>query len=574
MTQVFVKGQNAPLTAAALRIMVDAGIAVDLSALLLTETGRVRSDGDLVFYNQPAAPGVTWLTGGAGGAQRVEIDLSAIPADVARVIAVISPDDRTMTFGSGAAPVARLVEATGTELGTFTMQGLSEERAVIAWELYRRAGAWKVRAIGQGYSGGLAQLIAAHGVDVEQEEPVAAPVTSSPHFPGTSGTVTSSPHFPGTGGAPAASQQPQQQQPLPEVGGPLEERLYQQVWSIFQDAARSTSALRSAVGYAEQRRDSEVGELLNDPRLRNSPQTAAARAEADRRHDELVRRAEADRRRDVDQLVTELKGLSASLPAPMAAWDSPRWRDWRLPETLTVGIRVGDVHVPESPELRIPLLFRLPLMRALWIDSTGADRNTAVAMARSVVVRLLAAHPPGQLSVSVADLAGAGAAARAFDLGGAQGGGSGAVPVAATPQALSDMLEHLVERVDLVQMAMRAGATDPSHEHIDGGRRLLVLHDFPYGFDEATFARLQYLLSEGPEAGVHILMVADPQDSSTLGPMVGAVWRSMARLPVLSGDHMGDPWVGLTWTFTPDATTGSTAVDEILARLARQADGR
>jgi stress response protein SCP2 len=570
MTLVFVKGQNAPLTAQQLRIMVDAAVAVDLSALLLTETGRVRSDGDFVFYNQPAAPGLTWLTGGAGGSQRVEIDLSAVPADVDRVIAVISPDDRTTKFGSGPAPVARLVEANGAELGTFTMDGLSEERAVIAWELYRRAGAWKVRAIGQGYSGGLAQLIAAHGVDVEQEEPAPAPVTSSPHFPGTS-----SPHFPGTGSsqAPAASQQPQ---PAQEIGGPPEERLYQQVWSIFQDAARSTSALRSAVGYAEQRRDNEVGELLNDPRLRNSPQTAAARAEADRRHDELVRRAETDRRRDVDQLVAELKGLASTLPAPMAAWDSPRWRDWRLPETTTVGIRVGDVHVPESPELRIPLLFRLPLMRALWIDSTGADRAAAVAMARSVVVRLLAAHPPGQLSISVADLAGGGAAAHALDLGGKFGGGA-ATPVAATPQALGEMLEHLVERVDLVQMAMRAGAVptsyDGSHE-IDGGRRLLVLHDFPYGFDERSVAHLHYLLNEGPEAGVHVLMVADPADSSTLGPLVGAVWRSMARLPVLSGDHMGDPWVGLTWTFTPDVTTGSTAVDEILARLARQADGQ
>lgn len=566
MTLVFVKGQNGPLTAQRLRIMVDAAIAVDLSALLLAETGRVRSDGDFVFYNQPSAPGITWLTGGAGGAQRVEIDLTAVPADVDRVIAVISPDDRTMTFGSGPAPVARLVEETGAELGTFTMGGLSEERAVIAWELYRRGGAWKVRAIGQGYSGGLAQLVAAHGVDVEQEEPPPAAVTGSPHFPGTP-----SPHFPGPSGTPAASQQPQ---PAQEIGGPPQERQYQQVWAIFQDAARSTSALRSAIGYAEQRRDNEVGELLNDPRLRNSPQTAAARAEADRRYDELVRRAEADRRRDVDQLVAELKGLSTTLPAPLAAWDSPRWRDWRLPETMTVGIRVGDVHVPETPQLRIPLVFRLPLMRALWIDSTGADRNAAVAMARSVVVRLLAAHPPGQLSVSVADLAGGGAAARALDLGGAPGAG-GSTPVAATPQALSEMLEHLVERVDLVQMAMRAGAMGGGpQDNIDGGRRLLVLHDFPYGFDERSVAHLHYLLNEGPEAGVHVLMVADPADSSTLGPLVGAVWRSMARLPVLAGDHMGDPWVGLTWTFTPDVTTGSTAVEEILARLARQADGQ
>src|SRR3954454_24739582 len=99
MTQVFVKGQNGPLAAQQLRIMVDAAVAVDLSALLLAETGRVRSDGDFVFYTQPAAPGSTWLAGGAGGSQRVEIDLSAIPADVHRVIAVISPDDGTMPFG-------------------------------------------------------------------------------------------------------------------------------------------------------------------------------------------------------------------------------------------------------------------------------------------------------------------------------------------------------------------------------------------------------------------------------------------------------------------------------------------
>ncbi|MEV8512050.1 TerD family protein [Dactylosporangium sp. NPDC051484] len=547
MTLVLVKGQNAPLVASWLKVTVDAAVAVDLSAVLLAETGRVRSDGDFVFYNQPKGAGLSWRPFDGGGAQRVEVDLSALPADVVRILAVVSRDGPTATFGGVPAPVARATDATGAELATFSIDGLSAERAVIAWELYRRGGGWKIRAVGQGYSGGLAELAVVHGVDVEQDEP--PPASAESYRP-----------------APAV--------PAPPVGGVPQERLCEQVRGVFEDAARSAYALRSAIGYAAQRRDDEISELLADPRFRNSPETASARAEADRRHDELVSRAESDHRRDVAQLVSELRGLAVTLPAPMAGWDSPAWRGRLPPPTTAAAIRVGELHVPEAPQLRIPLLFRLPLTRALWIDSANVDRPAAVSMARSIVVRLLAAHPAGWLGVSVADLAGGGTAALALDPTGAPGSGRLSPPVATTPQQLNALLDNLVDRVDLVQMAMRAGTVGTLPGTIDGGRRLLVLHDFPYGFDERSVAQLQYLLSEGPAAGVHLLMVADPADSSTLGPLISAMWRSMSRLPVVSDDHMGDPWVGLTWTFTPDAPAGSTAVDEILARLARGADGR
>ncbi|GAA2588587.1 hypothetical protein GCM10010399_18270 [Dactylosporangium fulvum] len=546
MTLVLVKGQNAPLVASRLRVTVDAAVAVDLSAVLLAATGQVRSDGDVVFYNQQEGAGVSWLPRDGGGAQRVEVDLSAVPADVVRILAVVSLDGLVETFGGGPAPVARIADMTGAELATFLVDGLGAERAVIAWELYRRGDSWKMRAVGQGYSGGLGELLTVHGVNVEQEEPPPTPA----------GSHQAAPTMPGT-----------------PVDGVAQERLYEQVWGIFEDAARSAYALRSAIGYAAQRHDDEVSGLLADPRSRNSPATAAARAEADRRHDELVRRAESDHQRDVAHLLGELRGLADGLPAPMAGWDSPAWRGWRPPETAATAIRIGELHLPEAPELRIPLLFRLPLMRAVWVDSTGADRTAAVSAARSIVVRLLAAHPAGGLSVLVADLAGRGAA-HTFDPAGAPGSGPLSTPVATTPQQLSALLDDLVNRVDLMQMAMRVGGAGTVPGMIDGGRRLLVLHDFPYGFDERSLAQLQYLLNEGPRAGVHLLMVADPVDSSSLGPLVSAVWRSMSRVPVVPGDDIGDPWVELTWTFTPDTPIGNSAVDEILTRLARRADNR
>ncbi|BCJ63241.1 TerD family protein [Polymorphospora rubra] len=579
MAQVLVKGQNAPLTVARLRVTVETPGPADLSALLLTDSGRVRTDADFVFYNQPDGPGVSCRPV-AGQPECVEVDLGAVPADVGKVLVAVSVDASAPTLGAGPEPVARISGADGVAVATFVVTGLDSERAVIAWEFYRRAGAWKIRAVGQGYAGGLAELAAACGVQVEEEPAPAVPVpvtTASPVAAGTGAPPAQPPAPPAQPPRPQATApaqpasswpadraKPPQPAPTP-VGGPPPERLYQQVWSIFEDAARSTSALRSATEYAEQRRDDEVGRLLDDPRARNSPETAAARAAADRRHDELVARATADHRRDVAQLSAELRELDGTLPPTMARWDSPAWRGWQPPDETAVALRVGELHLPEDPDLRIPLMFRLPLARPLWIDAAGTDRAAATALARSIIARLLAAHPAGGLGVCVADLAGGGAAVRGLRAGPL------AAPPATTPAELAELLDNLVSRVDLIQMALRSGDTALPPGLLDGGRRLLVLHDFPFGFDERSIAQIQYLINDGPGAGVNLLLVADPADSSTLGPLVSSLWRSMSRLAAVPDDHVGDPWVGLSWTFTPDPVGSGAALDAVLDRLA---DGR
>jgi stress response protein SCP2 len=171
------KGANAPLPASRVTLTVDIPAPADLSVLLVNESGKVRSDADFVFYNQPTGPGVRCLQPSAGQPWRVEVDLAAVPDDVHAVRLVTSLDDTTATFGQFGRPVARVADEAGNPQIAFTMTDLSTESIVVALELYRRAGAWKVRAVGQGYAGGLADLITDHGVSVDDDP---APAAAAP----------------------------------------------------------------------------------------------------------------------------------------------------------------------------------------------------------------------------------------------------------------------------------------------------------------------------------------------------------------------------------------------------------
>ncbi|MGW2204533.1 TerD family protein [Streptomyces sp. NPDC001774] len=168
-------GSNIPLSAARVAVDVAAPVRLDVSGLLLSANGKVRSDDDFIFYNQPAGPGVTYRSGGGSAPDAIVVDTSAVPPGIEKIVVTASPDAAGQTF-QGIEPTATIRNADdGSVLATFTPPQLGTETALVVVEIYLRNGAWKARAVGQGYSNGLAGIATDFGVSVDEEPAAAAP---------------------------------------------------------------------------------------------------------------------------------------------------------------------------------------------------------------------------------------------------------------------------------------------------------------------------------------------------------------------------------------------------------------
>ncbi|MFE0511598.1 TerD family protein [Streptomyces sp. NPDC058964] len=677
MTAELVRGQNHPLSQVRLEIRVSAGAPVVAGATLSDENGKTRGVDWVAHPGAPALPGLE-VSRQAAADHRLAVDLAAMPEAVHRVnvlLALPAGAGGPARFGMVPAPSVTVTGLDGTGIARFTLTGLDAESAVVALELYRRQGAWKVRAVGQGYAGGLAALFADQGVpqsadlagsiqdavarglarsiqapapratdaDRSRRAPLSTPGPdqTGPAPQGAPDPVPPPPASPygaqgpyggqvqGDSGAPdpsAAGQPlgasfpaqpdttasaspapaggpidythpgrrhasppppPPQAPPVPPgepaapvagdaAGWSMEERLYNQVWGMFEDLARTTAAYRSAVDFAESRMEKELDQVLSDPRNRLGASGDGAREAADAKRNQLVEQARAVLDRDLAQLTAESEVVEPALPPAYAGWDNPVWHGYRVPTEFPMALRLGDLHLPESAPLRIPMLVRLPLERGLWIDSgpttaldgsfldSGELRHLAMETAVALAVRLLAIHPVGEFGVHVIDPAGSGARALAPL---ARSGLPGALP-ATGAAGVADVLGRLTQRVDLVQMALRGGAAESLPPDLDTARQLLIVNDFPHGFDDRAVNQLRYLADEGPSVGVHLLMVADREDASAYGPLLDPLWRSLMRLTPVPDDHLADPWVGHAWTYEPSLVPpGSEVLHHVLGQV-------
>ncbi|MFF5441678.1 TerD family protein [Streptomyces achromogenes] len=175
-------GSNIPLPTARVTVDVSAPVRLDVSGLLLTGDGKVRSDDDFIFYNQPSGPGVTYRSGGGTAPDAVTVDTAAVPPEIEKIVVTASPDAAGQTF-QGIEPTATIRDADGGGvLATFTPPRLGTETALVIVEIYRRNGQWKARAVGQGYADGLAGIATDFGVTVE-EPAAAAPAPAAPVAP-------------------------------------------------------------------------------------------------------------------------------------------------------------------------------------------------------------------------------------------------------------------------------------------------------------------------------------------------------------------------------------------------------
>jgi stress response protein SCP2 len=160
----------------------------DVSVLLVDADGKVGSDADFVFYNQPAtADESVRLLGktptATGSEDRILVDLATVRPEVQRVV-IAASRYAAATFGALDDLRLAVSDSTGEALLAFDIEGADAETAFIFGELYRRGEGWKFRAIGQGYESGLAGLAGDFGINVDDSDEEEAPRAES-QPPGT-----------------------------------------------------------------------------------------------------------------------------------------------------------------------------------------------------------------------------------------------------------------------------------------------------------------------------------------------------------------------------------------------------
>ncbi|MEU0403353.1 TerD family protein [Streptomyces sp. NPDC006197] len=151
---------------------------LDASAILVTDEGKVRSEGDFVFFNNlKSADGSVEHTGdnltgeGEGDDEQVKVNLATVPPEITKIVFPVSiydAENRQQSFGQVRNAFIRVVNQTGgTEIARYDLsEDASTETAMVFGELYRHGAEWKFRAVGQGYASGLRGIAQDFGVNV------------------------------------------------------------------------------------------------------------------------------------------------------------------------------------------------------------------------------------------------------------------------------------------------------------------------------------------------------------------------------------------------------------------------
>jgi len=154
----------------------NANYDIDGAAFLLQPNGKVKSENDFIFYNNPMGANGSinhskGVPSAVGGKEKVSVKLFSIPQDIDKVaftITIHDADRKRQSFGSVKHVSIKVIDAKNNqELLVYNITGnLTVETAIVAAELYRRNGSWKFGAVGSGFAGGLGALCERFGVEV------------------------------------------------------------------------------------------------------------------------------------------------------------------------------------------------------------------------------------------------------------------------------------------------------------------------------------------------------------------------------------------------------------------------
>ncbi len=168
MSQTLIAGANAPLPTDSISIRILSQNAIDCAAYRLTTDGKVRGDGDMIFYGQTRSDDGNVSFRGHDSDGFFDINLSAQPANIDKIALAFSSAQTLAQIGD---VDIQVLQGSQVLMTCQLSSAGRNEKAIILAECYRRQGSWKFRFIAQGFEGGLKPLSEHFGVEIADEAP-------------------------------------------------------------------------------------------------------------------------------------------------------------------------------------------------------------------------------------------------------------------------------------------------------------------------------------------------------------------------------------------------------------------
>ncbi|MGM8884589.1 TerD family protein [Psychrobacter sp. 1U2] len=166
--QELVAGANASLPNDSISIRILSHNAIDCAAYRLTSSGKVRGDGDMIFYGQTRSDDGSVSFRGHDSDGFFDINLPAQASEIEKIALAFSSNQTLSQLGD---VDIQVLQGSQVLITCQLSSAGRNEKAIILAECYRRQGSWKFRFIAQGFAGGLKPLSEHFGVEIADEAP-------------------------------------------------------------------------------------------------------------------------------------------------------------------------------------------------------------------------------------------------------------------------------------------------------------------------------------------------------------------------------------------------------------------
>ncbi len=307
-------------------------------------------------------------------------------------------------------------------------------------------------------------------------------------------------------------------------------RIYAQKSADIHAIRRSAT---DAAAEDYERRSAEIRTQNETTAQRLDEKYRALKEKIRSRHEASWTEMEARWREGIGRVEAARSGVAAEVDTLEPAWDRPSWNDRPWPALVPPVLRIGEVRVdmdrlpgglPKHARLRegIPAAFMFPALLPfpeganLLIEAPQPGRDAAVGVLQAAMLRLLTSLPPGLVRFTIVDPVGIGRNFGAFmhlaDADEALVTGQVWTEPRQIGERLADLSAHMekVTQKYLRNEYASLGEYNAVAGEVAEPYRVLVIADFPSGFDDKSAARLADLAAKGVRCGVLTLIAVDP----------------------------------------------------------------